>query len=78
MSSAASSTNSFGGRERELGELGRALDEASSGRGQLLLLSGEPGIGKTRLAEEMARAAATRGVRVLWVRCWEGDSAPPY
>jgi tetratricopeptide (TPR) repeat protein len=75
---AASSTGSFVGRERELGDLRGALDQAGSGHGRLFLLSGEPGIGKTRLAEEIAAEAAAQGVRVVWGRCWEGDGAPAY
>ena len=47
----------FVGRERELGELRRAVDEARGGAGGLVLLVGEPGIGKTRTAEELATYA---------------------
>ena len=75
---AISSTSGFIGRERELGDLRRALDEAHSGRGQLFLLSGEPGIGKTRLAEEIAIEATARGIRAVWGRSWEGGGAPAY
>ena len=70
--------NNFVGREREVQELRHALDEARDGRGLLFLISGEPGIGKSRLAEEVAREAANRDMRVLWGRCWEGDGAPAY
>jgi tetratricopeptide (TPR) repeat protein len=70
--------NRFVGRERELAELKSALDEAREGRGRLFLISGEPGIGKTRLAEQIANEAAARGMQVLWGRCWEGDGAPAY
>jgi predicted ATPase len=72
------STNGFVGRQRELGELRVALEDANTGRGRLCLLSGEPGIGKTRLAEGIASEATTRGLRVAWGRCWEGDDAPAY
>jgi len=41
-------------------------------------MAGEPGIGKTSLAEHLAIRAVERGVRVLWGRCWEGGGAPPY
>jgi predicted ATPase len=68
----------FVGRARELAELRRGVDEAIRGQGRLFLLAGEPGIGKTRLADELAREAAARGVQVVWGRCWEGDGAPPY
>lgn len=68
----------FVGRERELFELGTALDEAESGRGALFLLVGEPGIGKSRLADELAARARGRGFLVLWGRCWEAGGAPAY
>lgn len=68
----------FVGRERELGELRGALDEAERGRGSLLLLSGEPGIGKTRLADRACSLAAERGSLVVWGRAWEGAGAPAF
>ena len=68
----------FVGRERELAELAGALDAARAGRGGLYLLSGEPGIGKTRLGERCADVAAARGFAVLWGRCWESGGAPTY
>ena len=39
---------------------------------------GEPGIGKTRTAQELAAYGESRGVKVLWGRCYEGEGAPPY
>jgi DNA-binding SARP family transcriptional activator len=66
------------GRERELGTLGAALDDALAGRGGLVLLAGDPGIGKTRLADELASQAMQRGARVLLGRCWEAGGAPAY
>jgi DNA-binding SARP family transcriptional activator/tetratricopeptide (TPR) repeat protein len=66
------------GRERELGELCSTLEEAMAGRGRLFLVSGEPGIGKSRLFDEFALRAGERGVRVLWGRCWEAGGAPAY
>ena len=68
----------FVGRERERAELRAALDDADNGRGRLFLISGEPGIGKTRLADELAAEAASRGMRVAWGRCWETAAAPAY
>jgi hypothetical protein len=68
----------FVGRLHEVAELASALEEAASGRGSLVLVSGEPGIGKTRLMGELARVGAQRGVRVATGRCWEEGGAPPY
>jgi tetratricopeptide (TPR) repeat protein len=70
--------NVFVGREPELQALRDSLDEARSGRGNLVLLSGEPGIGKSRLVSEFAVRARERGCRLLWGRCWEAGGAPPY
>src|SRR5437667_1321137 len=68
----------FVGRQSELTELRAGLEDAVAGRGRFFLVVGEPGIGKTRLVEELAREAANRGHHVLWGRCWEGEGAPPY
>jgi DNA-binding CsgD family transcriptional regulator len=68
----------FVGRERELATLGAAVEHALAGRGRILALSGEPGIGKTRTAQVLARYAGTRDLRVLWGRCHEEPGAPPY
>jgi DNA-binding SARP family transcriptional activator len=68
----------FVGRERELGEVIAAFDDARSGRGRLVLLTGEAGIGKSRLADELAGHAQARGANVLWGRCWEAGGAPAY
>lgn len=66
------------GRERELREIDAALAEAVTGRRRLLLISGEPGIGKTRLAQAAADRAEATGALVLWGRCWEGGGAPAF
>ena len=68
----------FVGREPELAELMAGLDDALAGRGRLFLVVGEPGIGKSRLAEEVMRHARARGARVLVGRCWEAGGAPAY
>jgi len=68
----------FVGRARELGELIAGLEDACAGRGRLFLLVGEPGIGKSRLAEELMARADARGTRVLTGRCWEAGGAPAY
>jgi DNA-binding SARP family transcriptional activator len=68
----------FVGRASELAELMGGLEDAFGGRGRLVLLGGEPGIGKSRLAEELIAAAETRGAQVLVGRCWEAGGAPAY
>ncbi len=68
----------FVGRARELGELRASLEEALAGRGALALLVGEPGIGKTRTAEEFVTYARLRNAQVLWGHCYEGEGAPAY
>ena len=66
------------GRQRERAELVRRLDQACEGRGSLLLIGGEAGVGKTRLAEETGAEAAHKGALVLVGRCYEIEGAPPY
>jgi eukaryotic-like serine/threonine-protein kinase len=73
-----SSMRPFVGRVQELAGLSFALEEAESGRGSLVLVTGEPGIGKTRLMSELARVGSEQGVRVVTGRCWEEGGAPPY
>ena len=53
------------GRERELGELNKALEDTLAGQGRLLMLAGEPGIGKTRTAQELASRAEVQGADFL-------------
>ena len=66
------------GRARETLAIARALSDAESGRGRLVLLAGEPGIGKTSLADAATTVAEERGFSVLWGRCWESGGAPAY
>ena len=68
----------FVGRERQLADLTAALEEAVAGAGRLLLVTGEAGIGKTRLCEELAVAARRRGVDVVSAACWESGAVPAY
>lgn len=68
----------FVGRDRELATLNGALTQALGGRGDLMLLAGEPGVGKTRLAEEIAETAAQQGALVLVGHCYEAAAAIPY
>jgi DNA-binding CsgD family transcriptional regulator len=66
------------GRARELDVFRAAFDRMLAGRRQLVLISGEPGIGKTRCAEALADVAEDQGALVLWGRCREEAGAPPY
>jgi len=75
---AAPPADKFVGRQRELELLRGAFEEACAGRGCMVMLAGEPGIGKTRTAQEFASRAAGREAAVLWGRCHEESGAPPY
>ena len=66
------------GRSHEVAQLRRALESAASGRGTLLTLSGEAGVGKTRLASSTAEQAAELGFLVLTGHCYEGEGARPF
>jgi tetratricopeptide (TPR) repeat protein len=68
----------FIGRDREMRSLVEGLDDVLVGRGRLFLVAGEPGIGKSRLADEFTAVARDRGAHVFWGRCWEAGGAPPY
>jgi predicted ATPase len=66
------------GREPELRRMRTAVRDTLDGRGVLLLVVGEPGIGKTRLLEALAADALREGASVAWGRCWEAGGAPAY
>src|ERR687888_574562 len=66
------------GRDAALAVLRAALQGAARGRGELVLLAGEAGIGKTALAAELARQADAAGALVLWGQCWQGEAVPAY
>jgi DNA-binding SARP family transcriptional activator len=66
----------FVGRSWELGELEAALADARDGRGRLVLLTGEQGMGKTALADEFASRAKAADVQVLWARCRSAADTP--
>ncbi len=65
-------------REAERAGLVRLIGAALGGHGELALVSGEPGVGKTRLAEEVLAEAEQRGMRVRIGHCYEMEGAPPY
>ena len=66
------------GRNTELTEVRELWQRAREGRGHAVLLSGEPGAGKTRLAREITIQAAVEGALVLWGGCYEYEAATPY
>jgi predicted ATPase len=68
----------FVGRERELRLLGGCLERALAGTGSLVLVAGDPGIGKTRTLGEFVATAQVRGALALWGSSFEGDWHPPY
>jgi class 3 adenylate cyclase len=68
----------FVGREEERAELRRLMEQAIAGQGSIVLIRGEPGVGKTRLAQELVLEARTRGMADQIGRCYEMEGAPPY
>lgn len=66
------------GRQRELDSLRAWLELVGRGGGRLVLCGGEPGIGKTRLAQELAGLALAGGTAVAWGRCVEAEGAPAF
>ena len=71
-------TGALVGRERELAELRQGLDNALGGRGRLFMVAGDPGVGKTALADAIGAEAVAAGATVLWGRAWDGGGAPSY
>lgn len=65
-------------RDAERRELSRSLDAAASGRGRLVLLGGEPGVGKSRLAQDAIAEARGRGFQTFAGHCYDTESATPY
>jgi DNA-binding winged helix-turn-helix (wHTH) protein/tetratricopeptide (TPR) repeat protein len=65
------------GREGELARVEEIVRDAVAGRARVLVVSGEPGIGKTRLLDEIAARAKAQGMTVLSGRCYEGDEGAP-
>jgi hypothetical protein len=75
---AAPEASSLVGRRRELEVLHTSLEAARGGSGRLVLCEGEPGAGKTRIAQELAGMALAEGVAVAWGRCVEPEGAPAF
>jgi predicted ATPase/DNA-binding XRE family transcriptional regulator len=66
------------GRERELAVVDEALAAVAGGQGRLLVLVGEPGVGKTRLAQEITLKARVQGFRIISGRCYEPQQSVAY
>ena len=66
------------GRDFELCHVRDAVDTAAGGHGRFVLVVGDAGIGKTRLAEFTVAVAARKGFSTAWGRCWEAGGAPAY
>ena len=75
---AMSDVTPFVSRRSELARMRSHLDAAMAGLGRIVMIAGEPGIGKTRTAAELETYAEERGCHVLWGRCYEEAGAPPY
>ena len=68
----------FVGREPELAVLAAQVRAACRGQGRVVLIGGEPGIGKTRVAQEASARAAAAGWRCVRARASEDEGCPPY
>lgn len=68
----------FVGRGSDLATLMQLLEAAERRQGGIVLIAGEPGIGKTRIAEELCAMAEQRGCAVYWGQCFEGEGAPAF
>ena len=68
----------FVGQRAEMARVRSHLDATMAGSGRVVMIAGEPGIGKTRTASELEAYAQERGFQALWGRCYEEAGAPPY
>jgi len=73
-----SAQTKFVGREAERVLLSACLDQVMRSEGRVVMISGEPGVGKTRLAREFGFEAALKGVRVLVGGCYDRDNPVPF
>jgi predicted ATPase len=71
LTSNALPESDFIGRQEELVKMTNSLDDAISGQGRIVMLAGEPGIGKTRIAHELVTQADAKGTKTLWGWCYE-------
>ena len=71
-------STAFVGRDQELRRLSQSLAEASARTGRFVLVTGEPGIGKSQLATEVIQRARRRGFHTAWGSCRETEGAPSY
>jgi predicted ATPase len=65
-------------RETDLGQILAGVDRASAGQGQTMLLTGEPGACKTRLAQEATFHLRNRAFLIAAGRCYEAEQRVPY
>jgi DNA-binding SARP family transcriptional activator len=68
----------FVGREAERAEFRQLMEQTKAGAGALVMVGGEPGVGKTRLAEELRQRCAADGFATFVGHCYEAAGAPPY
>src|SRR5205807_1132102 len=68
----------FVGRESQLETLRESLSQACEGHGRIITIGGEPGVGKTRLASEIALEAWNSGAQLFFGRCYEQSETLPY
>ncbi len=66
------------GRDREVERLSRLLDSAIEGSGGACLIGGDPGIGKTRLIEELLEYARSKGAAAIYAKCFPGENKEPF
>ena len=69
---------SYVGRDQEFNALRDSLDDTLDQRPRIVLCQGEPGIGKTRMGEELLTLAAERDVASAWGIAVDGSGTPPY
>ena len=71
-------SDTFIGRGKEMAHLRKAVDSTLANHGRLQIIAGEPGIGKTRLVEELSIYAEEQGILLLRGRCYQERGTPPY